>query len=364
MKGWYEIMKKLVSLFLVLLMIFVTVSCSNSTSNEISKDPNSNNSSTNDNYVIGFILGDMVNEFYLQMIEAGNKAAEDYGVEIIWQSCDGSVEKEVNLIENFILQGIDCIALDPMDAEGVIAACNAATQAGIPVITTANKVNAEDNYMTLYTDKENIKRATTVLCYAIDGKGKLGLLSGGAGSWVVGQREDGFKEAIAEFPDIAGDIQLTNYDAGMAASITENWINTGGIDGIAAISDLFVISSITAAENLGYKDKIMWAGNDGNLENYDLLKEGVQLIDHLTGGYRVGYWNVACAARICAGEELPKTLYLKCHTIMTDETASMLSEKGFECEYITPEEAEVIAVDYSNEYGSKLSTAEFIKRSQ
>lgn len=311
-------------------------------------------------YTIGFILGDMVNEFYLQMMEAGNEAADDYGVEVIWQSCDSSVEKEVNLIENFILQEVDCIVLDPMDAEGVVAACNAASEAGIPVVTCANMVNADANYMTLYTDRENIERATTALCYAIGEEGRLGLLSGDAGSWVIGQREQGFKDAVANFPNITGDVQLTKYDTAVAANITENWINTEGVDGIVSVSDVFVLASVTAAENLGAADGIYWAGNDGNMENLELLRTGRQLIDHLTGGFRVGYWNVAVAARLCAGEDLPREMYLNCHTVMTDETAAMLKEKGFETEYVTPDEAEKIATGAGEEYGPAVSLADFI----
>lgn len=309
---------------------------------------------------IGFILGDMVNTFYLQMIEAGNQAAEDYGVEVIWQSCDGSVEKEVNLIENFILQGVDVIAMDPMDAEGLVAVCDEAYAAGIPVITTANMVEAQGNYETLYTDRLNIERATEALCYAIGGEGKVGLLSGDTGSWVVNQRELGFQDAVDKFEKITGDIQLTHYDNAVAATITENWINTSGIDAVMVISDTFALSSFTAAENLGYADKIVWGGNDGNIENHELLNKGAQLIDHLTGGYRVGYWNVAAAARLAAGEELPRYMYLKCYTVMTDETAEKLAELGFTCDYITPEAAADIAVNCTAEYGPDCSYEDFV----
>lgn len=308
---------------------------------------------------IGFILGDMVNVFYLQMIEAGDQAAADYGVEVIWQSCDSSVEKEVSLIENFILQGVDCIVLDPMDAAGVVAACNKATEAGIPVVTCANNVEADANYMTLYTDRLNIERATTALCYAIGQEGTVGLLSGDTGSWVINERETGFKDAIAKFEKIEGDIQLTHYDNAVAATITENWINTTGVDAIMAVSDSYNLASVTAAQNLGVAEEIVWGGNDGNIENHDIMNQGYQLIDHLTGGYRVGYWNVAAAARLCKGEELPRYMYLKCHTVMTEETAAKLAELGFECEYITPEEAAVIAVDCTNEYGPQIDAATF-----
>ncbi len=359
-------MKKVLSILLALCMVFILASCggteaapTESTAAGTSTESAGAEAESGDKPVIGFILGDMVNEFYLQMMEAGNQAAEDYGVEVIWQSCDGSVEKEVNLIENFVLQGVDVIAMDPMDAEGVAAACDAAIAAGIPVVSAANKVPSEGIYMTLYDDYSNLKRTTTAMCYAIGEEGHIGLLSGDTGSWVVGQREDGFSDAIAEFPNVTGDIQLAKYDSALAASITENWINTTEIDAIIGISDLYVLASITAAENLGKGEEIVWGGNDGNVENHTVMETGQQLVDTLVGGYRVGYWNVATAARLAMGEELPNELYMKSHMVMTDETAEMLKEKGFEEEYITPEEAADLAVNAQEEYGPQIATEDF-----
>ena len=310
---------------------------------------------------IGFVLGDMVNQFYLQMMEGGDQAAQDYGVEVLWQSCDGSVEKEVNLVENFILQKVDFICMDPMDAEGVVGVVEKCAEAGIPCITAANKVAGDENWCTLYPDRENMKNTTMALCHALDGEGDIGMISGAAGSWVIGQRELGFQDAVDEFPNINGDIQLTNWDVSMVPTITENWVNTNeNFKGIACALDQYVLASVTAAEAIDKKDDLIWVGYDGNKENYDYINDGTQLVDQFTGGYRVGYWNIAVAARILNGEDIPKDVYLKCHQIMSDDTASMLSGKGYEVEYITPEEAAVLATDCYGEFGPELSTSDFV----
>ena len=78
---------------------------------------------------------------------------------------------------------------------------------------------------------------------------------------------------------------------------------------------------------------------------------GEKLVDVLTGAERVGYWNVAAAARIAKGAEMPIDLFMPTYFVMSDDTAAMLKEKGLEVDYITPEEAVQVGQDYSNELG-------------
>ena len=341
-------MKRVLSILLTLVMILAASAMAEGEKKDI---------------VVGGILSDLTNEFYLQMVEAGNAAAEDYGITVIWQSCDSNIEKQTSLVENFILQGVDCIALEALNDEAGYNVCKLAGEAGIPIITMAAPVAFEGSYSTLYPDRQNLRIATEAICYAIGGEGKVGLLSGDSGNWVINEREMGFKEAIEEFPNVEGDIQLTRYDVAQATSITENWITTGGVDGVVAVSDVYVLAGMAAAQNQGVTS-IYWGGNDGNISNMEIMgsTEGTQIVDHLTGGFRVGYWNIATAARICLGEEIPTSIYLYCPTVMSDETAAMLQEKGFTCDYVTVERAnEMATIDAVREiYGPQVSTEDFI----
>ena len=45
---------------------------------------------------------DLQSSFFVRMKEAGDKAAKDYGVKTTCQSAEGSLEKQVSLIENLI----------------------------------------------------------------------------------------------------------------------------------------------------------------------------------------------------------------------------------------------------------------------
>ncbi|WP_449415493.1 hypothetical protein [Ochrobactrum teleogrylli] len=67
--------------------------------------------------VLGVAAIDLQNSFYVRMKEAGDVAASDYGVKSTWQSAEGSLEKQVGIIENFINQGVSAISHRPYRQE-------------------------------------------------------------------------------------------------------------------------------------------------------------------------------------------------------------------------------------------------------
>ena len=153
-------------------------------------------------YVIGAAMYDLTNTFYVNMMNAGNEAAEDYGCEVIWQSSEGSLDNEISIIENFIQQKVDCIMIDPIDAEGIKAVVEKAGEAGIPVITMGNKVETDYNVNTLYNDYDDTYAIAKMIAEEIGGSGTVGLVYGNSGNYVSDQRQAGFKDAMADYPDI------------------------------------------------------------------------------------------------------------------------------------------------------------------
>jgi len=305
------------------------------------------------NKTLGFAMINLTLPFFVRMQEAGGEAANDYGVKTVWQSADGNIENELSIVERYVQQTQDVILIDPLDAEAVEPAVKEAEQANIPVVTMGNKVEAGWNYNTLYPDYENMATVAGALAVAMGEKGQVALLVGARGNYVSDTREAGFKETIQqEFPDIElVSVQPTDFDTAQAQSATETWLTTyPNLGGIASISDPLVLAAMNAAENAG-RDDILYAGHDGDREMHPMLKDGTMIIDVLTGAERVGYWNVAVGARVAKGEKFDKELFMPTYFVMADDTASSLAEKGFEVDYITPEEAIQKAQAYAEEFG-------------
>jgi ribose transport system substrate-binding protein len=309
---------------------------------------------------LGLAMIDLTHPFFVRMKKAGDEAAQDYGVQTVWQSAEGSVENEISIVEDYIQQKVDVILIDPLDAEATEPVIQKAKAAGIPVITMGNKVDAGWNYNTLYPDFENMAMVARALATSIGEEGQVALLTGSRGNYVSDTREAGFEQTIKkEFPNVElVATQPTEFDPAKAQDITETWMTTyPNLDGIAFISDPLGLAAKSAADSAD-KD-LKYAGYDGDQEMHPLLEQGSMVIDVLTGAERVGYWNIAVAARIAKGEqkELAKDLFLPTYFITTDETADQLSENGLRFDYLAPEESVDQAQSYSEEFGPNEPTS-------
>ena len=175
--------------------------------------------------VLGLAAIDLQNSFFVRMKEAGDVAAKDYKVKTVWQSAEGSLEKQVGIVENFINQKVSAILVDPLDKTALIPVIKKAEDAGIPVVTMGNKVEA-GQYSTLYPDYVNMTTVAKALGLKMGGKGQAGLLIGSRGNYVSDTRERAFTDVMKkEFPDIqVVGIEPTNWDAGKATNAAQTLI--------------------------------------------------------------------------------------------------------------------------------------------
>ncbi|ADV11752.1 LacI family transcriptional regulator [Mesorhizobium sp. M7A.F.Ca.CA.001.09.2.1] len=305
--------------------------------------------------VLGLAAIDLQNSFFVRMKEAGDVAAADYGVKSTWQSAEGSLEKQVSIIENFINQGVSAILIDPIDKNAVIPVIQKATAAGIPVITMGNKVEAGSNYSTLYPDYDNMSMVARALGKSLGGKGEVALLVGSRGNFVSDTREKGFVETLKkEFPDIkVVGIEPTGWDAAKATNAAQTWLTTyPDLKAIGCISDSLCLAADSVASSMG--TQLLYGGYDGDAEMKPLIDDGKMVMDVLTGAYRVGYWNIAVAARLANGEKLPQDLYMPTYFVTSDATAAKLKADGLTFEYINTDKEAVEAKNYTEQLGPKV----------
>ncbi|HEU4657105.1 MAG TPA: sugar ABC transporter substrate-binding protein [Capillimicrobium sp.] len=296
---------------------------------------------------LGVVAIDLQNAFFVRMKEAGDKAAADYGVKTTWQSAQGSVEKQISIVENMVRQGVGAILIDPLDKNAIKPAIAKATAAGIPVISMGNKVDGDGNYNTLYPDYDNMAANARVLAKSIDEEGQVGLLVGSRGNFVSDTREAGFVETMKkEFPNVdVVSVQPTDFDASKAADIATTWSTSNpDMKGFACISDSLCLAAQSALQSAG-KD-LKFVGVDGDEEMHPFLESGQMVMDVLTGAERVGYWNIAVGARLVNGAKLPKDLFLPTFFVSASDIPS---EVGLET--ITPDDATSEAQGYQDQFG-------------
>lgn len=301
--------------------------------------------------VLGLAAIDLQNSFFVRMKEAGDVAAKDYAVKTVWQSAEGSLEKQVGIIENFINQKVNAILIDPLDKNALTPVIKKAEAAGIPVITMGNKVDA-GQYSTLYPDYGNMSTVAQALGLEMGGKGQLGLLVGSRGNFVSDTREKAFVDTMKkDYPDIQIiGIEPTGWDSGKATNAAQTWLTTyPDLKAIGCISGSMCLAADAVASSMSHD--LLYGGYDGDPEMQPLIESGKMVMDVLTGAYRVGYWNIAVASRLAKDDKLPKDLYMPTYFVTSEATAKFLADKGMKIETIRPAQETEEAKNYAAQFG-------------
>ncbi len=137
---------------------------------------------------IVFVCVDMQGAFWVKMMEGAEIAAQDYGVNLQFKSGEGTLEKQISIIENVVLQEVDAIIVDPLDREGIKPALQAAGEAGIPIVTCGNEVDTEWNHCTIYNDVYDVGCITDIVCTLIGEEGRGDSVAGAADCAVADAR--------------------------------------------------------------------------------------------------------------------------------------------------------------------------------
>jgi ribose transport system substrate-binding protein len=133
----------------------------------------------------------------------------------------------------------------------------------------------------------------------------------------------------------------------------QTWLATyPDLKGIGCFADSICVAAKAIADASGRK--IAFASYEGDPEMFPSIADGSTVIDVLNGAYRVGYWNVAAAARIARGAKYPVDLYMPTYFVMSDKSAAEMKAKGLSVPYITPDKAREEAVNYRAQMGPKL----------
>jgi len=292
--------------------------------------------------VMGIAMINLDHPFFANMMAAGALASQDYGIKLIWKSAEGSLEKQIAIIENFIQQKVDVIMIDPIDKKAIAPAVIKVHEAGIPVITAGNFVDTPYNVNTLYNDYEDFKTLTTMAGYYLNKKGNVVCLVGGPGNFVSDERQRGFEDGIKQFPNIKVlSLQPSDWDPVKGMKVMENWLTAyPEIDAFLCVSDGVTLGALEPIRASGRAADIKIFTYDGDIQSQQLIQKGEIVADLLTGSARVGYWNVAVGAMLARGVKVPQKVYLPTHFVMNPDTAQLLKDRGMDLskvDWVKPE---------------------------
>ena len=281
-------------------------------------------------YKIGLTNSFNGNSYRQQMEAYAQEAADELKEageisEFTIVEANNDASKQVQQIENFILEGMDAIIIDPISATALTRAIQEASDAGIPCIIINDgpvESDAELCYQINFDTIDQMATLTEYVCEAIGGEGKIIELRGTAGAEFDNIAHEGVMQTLEKYPDIEVVAEVyTDWTGSKAQSELASVLPTlDEVDGVvtqggdsyaavqafeAAGMDLPVIGG----DNRGYFLK--WWANEAP-EGYDTLSVSSNPWDGATGVY------VACD--ILSGEyEIPNEMTHPFAVVTKDE---------------------------------------------
>ncbi len=254
---------------------------------------------------IGFLPG-VVDPFY-QVMELGvNQAVADFGLEVVSQYPDTwGPTVQTPILDALVARGdIDCLITAPTDKEQMIAPLQSAIDAGIRVITVdtflgdGDYVNGPVTFPLSYVGSDNVEGgriAGHAMAAALGEQGTVYIQNTNVGVSTTEQRGQGFREAIAMYPNmsvIGEDYNLddANTSVEQTAAVLQREPDLGGIFGVNVFS---AQGAGTAVQNAGLSGEVEVIAFDATQFAMELLDNGTVSLVIAQKPFDMGYLGVA-----------------------------------------------------------------------
>lgn len=205
--------------------------------------------------VVYFCISHMTNAWAVTASDSMKAEAEAQGAELTVLEAGQDINTQVSQIEMAVTNGADAIIIEPVSAEGVLAAVKSAEEAGVPCIIYNQNIS-DPSVATCFVGVSNedmgymeMKKA----CEEIGGKGNIALLLGPLGSEGQIGRSAGYTKALEEYPDVQVVFEEdAEWTVDAALKLVENWISTGTqIDAVVSQNDNMALGAVKAFEDAG-----------------------------------------------------------------------------------------------------------------
>lgn len=278
----------------------------------------------------------MNNPFFDVARDGCMKRAKELGnVECIYK---GPIEHEpatqAQIIQDFITQKVDGLAISVADVAAMTKSIDAATAAGIPVITFDADAPGSKRLAYIGTNNKDFGLALGKQLRQLrpDG-GKYAMVSGGPGAKNLAERVDGVREALkgSKWVEVQGSPTFCNDDSTLAIQqMTDLRTATPDLAAIVPVGGwpMFAPEGFKAFVNKNKKDidsgKLTLVVADTLKMQLELLRDGYS--NALTGQrpFEMGEKSMDALLAIKKGGKVPEVIYTGLDLVTKDNVAQLL----------------------------------------
>ncbi|QBD76370.1 LacI family transcriptional regulator [Ktedonosporobacter rubrisoli] len=231
-------------------------------------------------------------------------ASKQKNVTMQWDgvTAETDVTGQVNLLTNFITQGVNGLVYAATDAKALTQVTNQALNAKIKVVNIDSGTEPQPANVPLFaTDNQaSAVKAADLLAQSLGGKGKIAFIPFLAGSATNDQRAAGFKQGLAKYPGLQLVAeQYSQSDANTALRVTQDILSAHpDITGIFAANEPGVIGAAQAVQRAGKAGKIVIIGWDAAPDEIKGVQDGVISALVVQNPFKMGYDGLNAAVQM------------------------------------------------------------------
>lgn len=258
---------------------------------------------------IAFIQGVIGDEFYISMECGVQDAAAELGATVTVQGPEKFQAPLQNpIIDAVVASGPDAILVAPNDVEASAGPLQQAQDAGIKIVLVDTVVN-DPSIGVSRIASDNVlggNMAADALAGLIDDQGSVMVINVDPGISTTDQRQQGFEEQIATYPNIeyTGTEFSHNEPATAAEIMTAALAANPDLNGVFATNLFSAQGTATGIVQAGAQGKVSVVGFDAGPAQVEQLQAGDVQALIVQKPYDIGYQGVYQAVAAVLGEEV------------------------------------------------------------
>jgi ribose transport system substrate-binding protein len=308
-------------------------------------------------------------DFFEQAAQDANKEGFNVRIESRSPETHTAFADQLEIIENFISQNVDVIAVSPSDTEAIKPAIQRANEAGIPVIMVNLLEPQDDIEVASYIGFDNSEAASVSAYSVLDyygGPGVLGagekvdvpqdqyldlewwektyenadasqiqasgvIIEGIAGTFFSQERLDGFNQVMDEYDgiEILGEPIAADWNREKGVQAAEDFMSRYSpeeMNFMWAASNEMGLGAMAATQRRGVLDdsggktppeegKVAIFTNDVTPESTDAIREGKIIAETHHGFPEWGWFGTKFGVQLACGQDVPQTYDIRPRTV-------------------------------------------------
>lgn len=275
---------------------------------------------------------------FWQSVKAGAvQAGEEEGARITFKgpAKESDRDEQINVVQGFLNAQVDGLCLAPLDADALVRPVEEAGRAGVPVVIFDSGLNADPEDIVAFVATDNFRggqMAADALAASLNEQGDVILLRYNKGSDSTYQREEGFLDRIADYPEInvLSSDQYAGTTTESAIDKAQAVFNRYGdeVDGIFAVCEPNAEGVLRALQDRGLAGEVKFVAFDSSESLRAALAEEMVNAIVLQDPVRMGYLAVKTLSAHLKGEPVEPVVdtgvFVATPENRTDETIARL----------------------------------------